>query len=123
MTTDAPIDPLANLDGIRTDIEAHRAELPTDVVDCVGCHIAVNDVPALIAEVERLRIRDHIAELAIGYVSEPVENTDRVTERYYELEAAVRHMQAVDARSANLAREVAQHQRALRDRIRPKAQP
>ena len=101
MTTDSPIDPLTNLDGIRADIESHRAELPTDVVDCVGCHIAVNDAPALIAEVERLRTRDHIAELAIAYVNEP-EDTDvgRVTQLYHELEAAVRHMHAVSDREA-----------------------
>ena len=41
----------------------------------------------------------HIAELAIAYVNAP-EGTDRVSQAYHELEAAVRHMQAVDARQA-----------------------
>ncbi|MFY1686424.1 hypothetical protein [Plantactinospora sp. WMMB782] len=51
MTAREPLD----LDGILTDVTGHAAELPADVVDCVGCHIAVTDVPALVAEVRALR--------------------------------------------------------------------
>lgn len=114
MTTDLP-DPVTNLDGLRTDIDAHRAELPTDVVDCVGCHIAVNDVPALIAELERTRA---LVKAARAWRAQFEKPADTKLPRMRALIDAVDELDRAD-----LARDVAQHQRALLDRIRPKAQP
>ena len=48
-----------DLTALRTEIEDHLGELPQNVTCCPGCRTALEDGPALVAEVERLR-----AELA-----------------------------------------------------------
>lgn len=66
-----------NLDDIRTDIEAHRAELPVDTVCCVGCHIALTDVPALLAEVERLTVARGLYVADVAHLREQLRYANR----------------------------------------------
>ncbi|MEO3929276.1 hypothetical protein ABGB07_36305 [Micromonosporaceae bacterium B7E4] len=84
-----------DLDGILTDVTGHAAELPADVVDCVGCHIAVTDVPRLVAELRATRAemdrRQAVVDAAIQAV-----NTDGVDE-WSELVDAVGRYDAAKA--------------------------
>lgn len=111
MTDETPF----TVEDIRTAIEAHRAELPVDTVCCTGCHIAVADVPALLTELERTRA---LVKAARAWRAQFEKPADTKLPRMRALIDAVDEMDRAD-----LAREVAQHQRALRDRIRPGGQP
>ncbi len=44
-----------DLDAIKARVDGHLAELPEDTHCCHGCMMLSDEVPALIAEVERLR--------------------------------------------------------------------
>lgn len=81
-----------DLDGILIDVTGHSAELPVDVVDCVGCHIAVTDVPRLVAKIDRLRAELDRRQAVVDAACRAV-NTDDVDE-WNELVHAVDQFEA-----------------------------
>lgn len=76
-----------DLDSILTDAVAHAAELPVDVVDCVGCHIAVTDAPRMVTAIRELTARIDAAHSTLSGIEGVDEESTAGS-----LEAAVEHV-------------------------------